>query len=82
MISSNINFFDKHFDILYNFQEDWAMFMITKKRTTKLKMTEFDEAFSEDHADGTEVRHNRSLNTEYINCHGNPHYQKTPFPSF
>ena len=29
--------------------------MITKKRTTKLKMTEFDETFSEDYAEGTEV---------------------------
>lgn len=37
------------------FQEDWSLFMVTKKRTTKLKMTEFDETFSEDHAEGTEV---------------------------
>ena len=29
--------------------------MVTKKRTTKLRMNEFDEAFSEDHAEGTEV---------------------------
>lgn len=29
--------------------------MVTKKRTTKLKMSEFDETFSEDHAEGTEV---------------------------
>ena len=36
-------------------QEDWSLFLITKKRTTKLKMTEFDETFSEDHAEGTEV---------------------------
>ena len=36
-------------------QDEWALFMVTKKRTTKLKMTEFEESFSEDHADGTEV---------------------------
>ena len=29
--------------------------MVTKRRTTKLRMTEFDEEFSDDHAEGTEV---------------------------
>lgn len=29
--------------------------MSTKKRTIKLKMTEFDENFSEDYAEGTNV---------------------------
>ena len=29
--------------------------MMTKKRTIKLKMTEFDTPFNEDHAEGTEV---------------------------
>ncbi|ELU16422.1 hypothetical protein CAPTEDRAFT_227810 [Capitella teleta] len=36
------------------FEEDWSLFMVNKKRTTKLKMTEFDDNFSEDHAEGTE----------------------------
>jgi len=35
-------------------EEDWSIWMVTKKRTTKLKMTEFDETFSDDHAEGTE----------------------------
>ena len=30
--------------------------MVTKQRTIKLQMTEFDEEFSEEHAEGTEVR--------------------------
>ncbi|XP_013385748.1 protein CASC1 [Lingula anatina] len=34
-------------------EEDWGLFMATKKRTIKLKMSEFDEEFSDDHADGT-----------------------------
>ena len=37
-------------------QEDWSLFMVTKYRTIKLQMTEFDEEFSEEHAEGTEVR--------------------------
>ena len=37
------------------FQEDWSLFLVTKLRTTNLKMTEFDDAFSEDYKDGTEV---------------------------
>lgn len=35
-------------------EEDWSLFLVTKLRTTNLKMTEFDEAFSEDYKDGTE----------------------------
>ncbi|KAK2146360.1 hypothetical protein LSH36_614g02029 [Paralvinella palmiformis] len=35
-------------------EEDWSLWLVTKKRTTKLRMTEFDENFSEDHAEGTE----------------------------
>lgn len=35
-------------------EDEWALFMITKKRTTKLKCTEFDEVFAEEHAEGTE----------------------------
>jgi len=38
-----------------HFQEDWSLFQITKRRTTKLKMTEYSETFSGDHAEGTEV---------------------------
>ena len=36
-------------------QEDWGLFMITKKRSIKLKMTEFDETFGDEHAPGTQV---------------------------
>jgi len=35
-------------------EEDWSLFLVTKLRTTNLKMTEFDDAFSEDYKDGTE----------------------------
>ncbi|CAH1786904.1 unnamed protein product, partial [Owenia fusiformis] len=34
-------------------EEDWSMFMITSKRTMKLKMTEFDDNFSEEVAENT-----------------------------
>ena len=36
-------------------QEDWALYLVSKKRSTKLKMVEFDEKFSDDHAEGSEV---------------------------
>ena len=35
-------------------EEDWSLYLITKRRTTKLKMTEFHSPFSEDHAECTE----------------------------
>lgn len=38
-----------------NLQEDWGIYMATKKRTMKLKCTEFDEEFSEEYAEGTTV---------------------------
>ena len=41
------------------------MFLVTKKRVTKLKMTEFDENFSEDHMEGTEVRISFSHHTHF-----------------
>ncbi|XP_064635495.1 dynein axonemal intermediate chain 7 homolog isoform X2 [Lineus longissimus] len=34
-------------------EEEWALFLVTKKRSMKLKMTEFEEAFSDDYAEGT-----------------------------
>ncbi len=52
----NWNNFIYLFISVFVIQEDWALFLITKKRTTKLKMTEFDENFSDDYAEGTEVR--------------------------
>ena len=36
-------------------QEDWAMYMITKKRSIKLNMTEFDTEFADEHAAGSQV---------------------------
>lgn len=44
-----------YFDV-YELQEDWGIYLATKKRTMKLKCTEFDEEFSEDYAEGTTVR--------------------------
>ena len=38
-----------------NLQEDWGIYLATKKRTMKLKCTEFDEEFSEEYAEGTTV---------------------------
>ncbi|KAK2188252.1 hypothetical protein NP493_138g01023 [Ridgeia piscesae] len=35
-------------------EEDWGLFMVTKKRSIKLKMTEFDETFGDEHAPGTQ----------------------------
>lgn len=37
-------------------QDDWSLFMITRKRTMKLRISEYDETFSEDFAEGTQVR--------------------------
>lgn len=39
-------------------EEDWGIYLATKKRTMKLKCTEFDEEFSEDYAEGTTFRSN------------------------
>ena len=30
----------------YDIQEDWSVFLATKRRVMKLKMTEFDEEFN------------------------------------
>jgi len=35
-------------------EDDWSLFMITRKRTMKLRMSEFDDDFSEDFAEGSE----------------------------
>ncbi|XP_061178031.1 dynein axonemal intermediate chain 7 homolog isoform X2 [Saccostrea echinata] len=39
-------------------EEDWGVYMATKKRCMKLNCTEFDEEFSEDYAEGTTFRSN------------------------
>ena len=36
-------------------QEDWSLFMANKRRFIKLKMTEFDEEFSDEMAEGIVV---------------------------
>jgi hypothetical protein len=36
-------------------EDEWSLFLVTKKRSMKLKMTEFEEAFSDDYAEGTNV---------------------------
>jgi hypothetical protein len=41
--------------IKLHLQEDWCVYLQTKKRSMKLKCTEFDEEFSEDYAEGTTV---------------------------
>lgn len=53
-----------YFDV-YELQEDWGIYLATKKRTMKLKCTEFDEEFSEDYAEGTTVR---LWNGNWIKC--------------
>merc|ERR1712154_493476 len=37
-------------------EEDWSLFMATKRRFMKLKMTEFDETFSEEMAQDIEFK--------------------------
>lgn len=54
-ININIDNPRTYFDV-YELQEDWGIYLATKKRTMKLKCTEFDEEFSEDYAEGTTVR--------------------------
>ncbi|XP_048780286.1 dynein axonemal intermediate chain 7 homolog isoform X2 [Ostrea edulis] len=39
-------------------EEDWCIYLQTKKRSMKLKCTEFDEEFSEDYAEGTTFQSN------------------------
>ncbi|XP_062591912.1 dynein axonemal intermediate chain 7 homolog [Saccostrea cucullata] len=39
-------------------EEDWGVYMATKKRCMKLRCTEFDEEFSEEYAEGTTFRSN------------------------
>ncbi|KAH3877276.1 dynein axonemal intermediate chain 7-like isoform X2 [Dreissena polymorpha] len=39
-------------------EETWSLYLMTKRRSMKLKMTEFDEAFEENHADGTHFKSN------------------------
>ncbi|XP_053384527.1 dynein axonemal intermediate chain 7-like [Mercenaria mercenaria] len=39
-------------------EEDWSLFLMTKRRSMKLKMTEFDETYSEEHAEGTDFKSN------------------------
>ncbi|WAR02748.1 AXP83-like protein [Mya arenaria] len=47
-------------------KEDWSLFLMTKRRSLKLKMTEFDDAYSEDYAEGTAFKSNLyHLLTEY-----------------
>ncbi|XP_052797424.1 dynein axonemal intermediate chain 7 homolog isoform X1 [Mya arenaria] len=47
-------------------EEDWSLFLMTKRRSLKLKMTEFDDAYSEDYAEGTAFKSNLyHLLTEY-----------------
>ncbi|XP_064600678.1 dynein axonemal intermediate chain 7-like [Liolophura sinensis] len=39
-------------------EEDWSLFLITKRRAMKLKMTEYDETFSDQLAEDTEFQSN------------------------
>jgi len=39
-------------------EEDWSLFMVNKRRFIKLKMTEFDEAFSDEMAQDIEFKSN------------------------
>ncbi|KAL4224695.1 Protein casc1 [Mactra antiquata] len=39
-------------------EEDWSLFLMTKRRSMKLKMTEFDDGYDEELAEGTEFRSN------------------------
>ena len=36
-------------------EEDWKVYMATKKRAMRLKVTDFDETFEEEMAEGSEV---------------------------
>ncbi|KAL5006456.1 hypothetical protein ScPMuIL_015262 [Solemya velum] len=39
-------------------EDEWSLYMVTKKRSLKLKMTEFDETFSDEIAEGTPHKSN------------------------
>lgn len=39
-------------------EEDWSLFLMTKRRCMKLNMTEFDEIYSEEYAEGTHFKSN------------------------
>ena len=41
--------------LYFTFQEDWALYLMTKMRTMKLRMIEFDENYDENFAEGTNV---------------------------